>query len=42
MDWVMRIAHNATIDYLRRAKKFVQISSSSDGEDNTDFPSSSR
>jgi RNA polymerase sigma-70 factor (ECF subfamily) len=35
--WVMRIAHNATIDYLRRAKKFVHISSSSDGEENTDF-----
>ena len=35
--WVMRIAHNATIDYLRRAKKFVQISSSSDEEENTDF-----
>jgi RNA polymerase sigma-70 factor (ECF subfamily) len=35
--WVMRIAHNATIDYLRRAKKFVHISSSSDEEENTDF-----
>ena len=33
--WVMRIAHNATIDYLRRAKKFVNISSNE--EENTDF-----
>lgn len=34
--WVMRIAHNATIDYLRRAKKFVRISNN-EGEENTDF-----
>ena len=33
--WVMRIAHNATIDYLRRAKKFVNISNNE--EENTDF-----
>lgn len=33
--WVMRIAHNVTIDYLRRAKKFVNISSNE--EENTDF-----
>ncbi len=33
--WVMRIAHNATIDYLRRTKKFVNISSNE--EENTDF-----
>ena len=33
--WVMRIAHNATIDYVRRTKKFVNISSNE--EENTDF-----
>jgi len=35
--WVMRIAHNATIDYLRKQKRFVDVSSNYDDESNTDF-----
>ena len=35
--WVMRIAHNATIDYLRKQKRFVDVSSNYDEESNTDF-----
>jgi RNA polymerase sigma-70 factor, ECF subfamily len=35
--WVMRIAHNATIDYLRKQKRFVDVSSSYDDDSNTDF-----
>lgn len=35
--WVMRIAHNATIDYLRKQKRFVDVSSNYDKESNTDF-----
>ncbi len=35
--WVMRIAHNATIDYLRKQKRFVDVSSSYDDESRTDF-----
>jgi len=35
--WVMRIAHNATIDYLRKQKRFVDVSSNYDDDSNTDF-----
>jgi RNA polymerase sigma-70 factor (ECF subfamily) len=35
--WVMRIAHNATIDYIRKQKRFVDVSSTYDKESNTDF-----
>ena len=33
--WVMRIAHNATIDYLRKQKRFIDVNSNT--EDNDDF-----
>lgn len=33
--WVMRIAHNATIDYLRKQKRFIDVNSNTD--DNDDF-----
>lgn len=35
--WVMRIAHNATIDHIRKQKRFVDVSSNYDKESNTDF-----
>lgn len=35
--WVMRIAHNATIDYLRKQKRFVDVSSNYDDDSGTDF-----
>lgn len=35
--WVMRIAHNATIDYLRKAKRFVNITASKSEDEGTDF-----
>lgn len=35
--WVMRIAHNATIDYLRKAKRFVQVSSTKTEDEGADF-----
>jgi len=35
--WVMRIAHNATIDYIRKQKRFVDVNSSYDKESKTDF-----
>ncbi len=35
--WVMRIAHNATIDHIRKQKRFVDVSSDYDKESNTDF-----
>lgn len=35
--WVMRIAHNATIDHIRKQKRFVDVSSTYDKESNTDF-----
>ena len=35
--WVMRIAHNATIDHIRKKKRFVDVSSNYDKESNTDF-----
>lgn len=30
--WVMRIAHNATIDYLRKQKRFVDVNSQGDSD----------
>ncbi len=35
--WVMRIAHNATIDHIRKQRRFVDVSSNYDEESNTDF-----
>src|SRR5690625_6054487 len=35
--WVMRIAHNATIDHIRKQKRFVDVSSQYDNESNTDY-----
>jgi len=35
--WVMRIAHNATIDHIRKQKRFVDVSTDYDEESNTDF-----
>jgi RNA polymerase sigma-70 factor (ECF subfamily) len=34
--WVMRIAHNATIDYIRKQKRFVDVNSNST-DDSYDF-----
>lgn len=35
--WVMRIAHNATIDNIRKQKRFVDVSNDNDEDSNTDF-----
>lgn len=35
--WVMRIAHNATIDHIRKSKRFVDVSSYEDPETKTNF-----
>lgn len=35
--WVMRIAHNATIDYLRKQKRYIDVSGWSDDDSSTDF-----
>jgi len=35
--WVMRIAHNATIDHIRKQKRFVDVNGSYDEESKTDF-----
>lgn len=35
--WVMRIAHNATIDHIRKQKRFVDVSSVQDDESRSDF-----
>ncbi|MEX0770105.1 MAG: sigma-70 family RNA polymerase sigma factor [Balneolaceae bacterium] len=35
--WVMRIAHNATIDHIRKQKRFVDVSSHYDDDSKTDF-----
>ncbi|HKJ33134.1 MAG TPA: sigma-70 family RNA polymerase sigma factor, partial [Balneolales bacterium] len=31
--WVMRIAHNATIDYIRKQKRFVDVNSNTTDDD---------
>ncbi len=35
--WVMRIAHNATIDYLRKQKRYIDVNSWYDDESSTDY-----
>ena len=35
--WVMRIAHNATIDHIRKQKRFVDVKRSYDDDSKTDF-----
>jgi len=35
--WVMRIAHNATIDHIRKQKRFVDVNGSNDDDSKTDF-----
>lgn len=35
--WVMRIAHNATIDHIRKQKRFVDVKGSYDEDSKTDF-----
>ncbi len=35
--WVMRIAHNATIDYIRKQKRFVDVNNHYDEESKTDY-----
>jgi RNA polymerase sigma-70 factor, ECF subfamily len=35
--WVMRIAHNATIDHIRKQKRFVDVSNQYDSESKTDY-----
>jgi len=35
--WVMRIAHNATIDYIRKQKRFVDVKGFQDDDSKTDF-----
>jgi RNA polymerase sigma-70 factor, ECF subfamily len=35
--WVMRIAHNATIDHIRKQKRFVDVSNQYDDESRTDY-----
>lgn len=35
--WVMRIAHNATIDHIRKQKRFVDVTASDDEDQKADF-----
>lgn len=35
--WVMRIAHNATIDHIRKQKRFVDVGNQYDTESKTDY-----
>ncbi|TNE70899.1 sigma-70 family RNA polymerase sigma factor [bacterium] len=35
--WVMRIAHNATIDHIRKHRRFVDVNAHVDENDGTDF-----
>lgn len=35
--WVMRIAHNATIDYIRKQKRYLDVNSWYDEDSSTDY-----
>jgi len=35
--WVMRIAHNATIDYIRKQKRFVDVNNHYEEDSKTDY-----
>mgnify|MGYP005839771987 CR=1 FL=1 len=35
--WVMRIAHNATIDYIRKQKRYVDVNSNYEDDSRTDY-----
>lgn len=35
--WVMRIAHNATIDHIRKQKRFVDVTASDEEDQKADF-----
>ena len=35
--WVMRIAHNATIDFIRRHKRYVDVSGTGDDDSSSDY-----
>lgn len=35
--WVMRIAHNATIDYIRKQKRFLDVNSWYEEDDTSDY-----
>ena len=37
LPWVMRIAHNATIDHIRKHKRFVDVNAHVDEPDGSDF-----
>jgi len=37
IPWVMRIAHNATIDHIRKHKRFVDVNAHIDDPDGSDF-----
>lgn len=37
IQWVMRIAHNSTIDYIRKNRRFVDVNAQIDEPDGSDF-----